>query len=133
MNEENELKDKKVDEGWKENVEKEKVEEPQDDQKASQAPQIEASFPIFVSGIAMQALMALGRIPDPRTGSTEKDLGQAKYLIDIVDILKEKTMGNLGDDESKLLDDVLYDLRIHFVEASKEKNDQEKTKDEKES
>lgn len=66
------------------------------------------------------ALQALGEIPNPLTGKAEKDLLQAKYSIDTLTLLKEKTKGNLEEGEAKILDEVLYGLRMRFVESTKE-------------
>ena len=65
------------------------------------------------------ALQALGEVPNPLTGKAEKDLLQAKYSIDILNLLKEKTKGNLEEEETKILDEVLYGLRMRFVKRTK--------------
>ena len=61
----------------------------------------------------------IGEIPNPETGKTEKNLPLAKQSIDIIEMLKEKTKGNLDPEEEKLLDIVLYDLRMKYVNALK--------------
>jgi hypothetical protein len=63
----------------------------------------------------MQALMALGEVPNPATGQPQADLEQARYLIDILGMLQEKTHGNLTSEESTLLEDLLYELRMKYV------------------
>lgn len=65
------------------------------------------------------ALVHLGAAPDPVSGEKKADLAQAKYTIDVLDLLKEKTSGNLTAQESNLLDDLLFDLRMRYLEAIK--------------
>ncbi|MFQ5665660.1 MAG: DUF1844 domain-containing protein [Candidatus Binatia bacterium] len=79
-------------------------------------PPVALSFSTFVISLSTQALAQLGEIPDPLNNQTAVDLGAAKQLIDILGILKEKTKGNLDQAESGLLDSILYDLRIKYVE-----------------
>lgn len=74
------------------------------------------SFSTFVLGLSTQALLHLGEIASPGSGAVERDLGAAKHVIDILGILKEKTRSNLEQSEEQLLDAVLYDLRIRYVE-----------------
>jgi hypothetical protein len=76
-------------------------------------------FMTFVLSLVSSAQVHLGLIPNPVTQKTESDLRAARQTIDILDILKEKTKGNLTNDEQRLLDYVLYDLRMKFVEMSK--------------
>jgi hypothetical protein len=81
----------------------------------------EISFSTFVIGLSTQALMHLGEIPNPLSGQVESALPVAKQMIDIIGILREKTRGNLDQGEEKLMEDVLYDLRMRYVEAVKKK------------
>ncbi len=76
----------------------------------------EINFPTFVISLCTQALAHLGEIPDPATGTISADLTGARQLIDILAMLQEKTRGNLDADESTLLEQALYDLRIKYVE-----------------
>lgn len=66
----------------------------------------------------MEALIALGDIPHPATNLQEANLEQAKYLIDILGMLADKTQGNLTPNESQLLEDAVYQLRMRFVEKT---------------
>lgn len=75
----------------------------------------EVTFMTFVLGLSTQALMHLGEIADPAQGSVAPDLPASKQVIDILGVLKDKTSGNLTDDETGLLDAVLYDLRMRYV------------------
>jgi hypothetical protein len=74
------------------------------------------TFSTFVLGLSTQALLHLGEIPNPMTHALERDLGAAKHVIDILGILQGKTRGNLETGEESLLDSVLYDLRMRYVE-----------------
>ncbi len=74
------------------------------------------TFSTFVLGLSTQALLHLGEIPNPMTRALEPDLGAAKHVIDILGILQEKTRSNLEPGEASLLDSVLYDLRMRYVE-----------------
>jgi hypothetical protein len=65
--------------------------------------------------------MHLGEIPDPITGKVASDFPVAKQMIDIIGMLGEKTRGNLDAGEQQLMEDVLYDLRMRYVEAVKKR------------
>lgn len=108
-------KNKKIDESWKDTVEKEKVEIPQEEEKFIP----EASFGFFVTTLGIQIAIALGEVPNPMTNKNEENLDQAKYLIDTLDMLKEKTQNNLSKEEQEVLDNLLYDFHIKYV-AKKE-------------
>jgi len=79
----------------------------------------EASFSLFVSSLVTQALFSLGEVENPFSKTIEQNLDQAKFTIDTLQIIKDKTSGNLTDDETKLLDTALYDLRMRYVEKSR--------------
>lgn len=76
-------------------------------------------FATFVLSLATSAQVHLGAIPNPSTGKQERDLGASKQTIDILGILEEKTKGNLSDEEGRLLQYVLHDLRLMYVDANK--------------
>jgi hypothetical protein len=82
-------------------------------------PALEINFATFLLSLSTQALAHLGEIPDPVNHNVQIDLGAAKQLIDIMGILKDKTKGNLDQGESALLDGVLYDLRLKYVERAR--------------
>lgn len=118
-----EQKEKKIDESWKETVEKEKHKEPQPQgqeqpDKETQIPEV--NFFNFVSSLSLQTLISLGEVENPFTSQKELNLAQAKFLIDTLDMLKEKTLGNLNDDESRLLESILYELKMKYVAKNKE-------------
>ena len=77
------------------------------------------TFSTFVLGLSTQALFHLGEIPDPITKQTTRDLVAAKQVIDILGVLREKTRNNLQAGEETLLDSVLYDLRMRYVELAR--------------
>lgn len=140
--------EKKVDESWKEQVEREKRLQPGGGEppprtggpsvsagrgaktraggaetagraapsgagRGKQAP--ETDFGFFLSSLSMQAMVALGEIPHPATNLAAENLEQAKYFIDLLGVLQEKTKGNLSQEEESLLDGVLYELRMKYV------------------
>ena len=78
----------------------------------------DVSFIAHVFHMASQAAMALGEIESPLTGKRETDLRSARFLIDIIEILEEKTRGNLDDDETRYINGVLADLRMKYVQKS---------------
>lgn len=90
-----------------------------------------ASFVNFLSTLATNAAAALGAMPHPATGKRSLDLDTGKYWLDVMAMLKEKTSGNLHDQESRLLDGILGDLRMQYVtlvRATEEKLKQEAAK-----
>ncbi|OGP98859.1 MAG: hypothetical protein A2W10_01245 [Deltaproteobacteria bacterium RBG_16_55_12] len=101
--------------------EKASQEEPREKKTAASAGLPEISFSAFVISLSTQALMHLGEIANPLSGKVETDIPVAKQLIDIIGVLREKTRGNLDSGEEKLMDDVLFDLRMRYVEAVKKK------------
>jgi len=74
------------------------------------------TFSTFVLGLSTQALLHLGEIESPLAGKVERDLVAAKDIIDVLGILREKTRNNLEQPEEHLLDSILYDLRMRYVE-----------------
>ncbi len=82
-------------------------------------PQI--NFSTFLMSLSTQALMHLGEIASPLSGKVEIDVPVAKQMIDIIGVLREKTRGNLDKGEDDLLEGILYDLRMKYVEAAKSK------------
>lgn len=78
-------------------------------------PAVEITFSGFVNGFAIQALMALGLMPDAASGVIVKNLAEARTMIDILAMLREKTAGNLSDEEDRMMEEMLYDLRMQYV------------------
>jgi len=102
---------KKVDESWKDAVEKEKKEKGDDSSFGPPEP----SFGFFVTTLAIQASIFLGVLENPATNKKEENLSQAKFIIDTLDMLKTKTAGNLNQEEANVLDNVLYELKMTYV------------------
>ncbi len=76
------------------------------------------SFAGFVISLATTAAVHFGDMADPNTGERqEPDLVAAHQMIDLISLLQAKTKGNLTDDEAKLVDDLLYELRMRYVQA----------------
>ncbi len=79
------------------------------------------SFPAFVLSLAHTAAVHFGDTPDPASGATmPQDLVAAKQMIDVLSLLEEKTRGNLTAEERQLLEQLLYELRMRFVEAQEQ-------------
>lgn len=126
--------DKRVDESWKEQVEKEKSQAaapppraagpqppaPGRDEPAPSRKAPSGEFGMFLSSLSMQAMMALGELPHPVTQERQEDLEQARYLIDILGMLQAKTQGNLTAEEGQLLEGLLYELRMKYVSKTRE-------------
>jgi len=78
-----------------------------------------ASFINFLSTLATNAAAALGAVPHPATGKRTLDLETGKYWLDVLGMVKEKTKGNLHPQEARLLDGLLGDLRMQYVQLVK--------------
>ncbi len=76
-------------------------------------------FATFVLSLSHSALVHLGDAPDPSGGPAKRDVAMAKQTIDLLAVLQEKTEGNLSGEEERLLDQVLYDLRMRYVEVAR--------------
>ncbi len=76
---------------------------------------MEATFSILTMSMASSAAMALGLAPNPQSGKIEKDKNMAKFNIDLLVMLQEKTKGNLSSDEQRFLESVISDLQVKFV------------------
>ncbi|MCB9481089.1 MAG: DUF1844 domain-containing protein [Desulfobacteraceae bacterium] len=75
-------------------------------------------FNTFIMSLNASALYNLGMIADPATGQKMKNISMAKQTIDIIAMLKEKTKGNLNDEEKNLIENILHDLRLMYVKES---------------
>lgn len=135
--------EKKVDERWKEEVERERHRaggeprstpapgapppEPPPNRARQPAPPTEAeepegpgepNFAMFLSSLSMQAMVALGELPLPGTNERHEDPTQARYLIDILGVLEQKTRGNLTAEEAQFLEGALYELRLRYAQKT---------------
>ena len=87
--------------------------------QAAQARRLPAaSFATHINSLVTQAFMAMGGMEDPRTKQRHLDLDVAKYHIDTLVVLEEKTKGNLTDDEKRLIDQGLYECRLQYVHVA---------------
>jgi len=93
------------------------AEEPEAPREEAELPDVD--FAGFLLSLATSAMAHLGEVPDPATGATTENLVAAKQMIDILSILQEKTKGNLEPDEDRLLDNLLYELRMKFLNKTK--------------
>lgn len=75
-------------------------------------------FATHILSLASSAFVSLGTVPAPSGETMETDLDTARYLIDVLGMLEGKTKGNLDESESKLLQSLIYDLRVAFVDAT---------------
>jgi Domain of unknown function (DUF1844) len=81
------------------------------------APEI--TFGTFIVGLSTQALVHLGELPDPHSNQRGQDLIAAEQLIDIIAMLENKTRGNLEPDEQTMLQTILFELRMKYVERAR--------------
>jgi hypothetical protein len=116
LDEKGELKEEK-EETAAEVKEEEKKEEPKEEE-ARQVPLPEVNFNSLIFSLSSSALLHLGEIADPQTGEKRKDIALAKHTIDTIAMLKEKTEGNLNEEEEKFLESILTDLRWRYVRAA---------------
>ncbi len=85
----------------------------------TQEQQNELLFMQLVMMFQGMALQNLGKVMNPMTNQIERNLEQAKNMIDILGMLDEKTKGNLNDNEQKLMEHVLFELRMNYVDELK--------------
>jgi hypothetical protein len=83
----------------------------------------EVTFTAFVMSLNTSALFHLGEISDPATGKKEQDLVLVKHTIDTLQLLEEKTKGNLTDEEQDLLRNALYDLKMRYVAKTSQQSE----------
>ena len=113
-----------VDDDWKARVqaEKEELERRRREKppEAASHPQSEGPVPpatleVLVSTLGMQAMMAMGLMPNPIDGKAEIHLDQAKHFIDTIAMLEQKTQGNRTSEETAVFDDLLHELRMSYL------------------
>jgi hypothetical protein len=80
----------------------------------------ERSLAALFMMLASSGVVALGHAPDPLTGQRQTDLVQAADAIDLLVLLREKTEGNRTSDESRILDELIYDLQLRYVHVTKQ-------------
>ena len=113
--------EKKVDENWKEQTETVKAKAaaipPAQPAAKSKPAETSKTFLSLVQSLGYQALMNLGEIPNPMTQQTELNPEGAKEAIDLLIALRDKTQGNLSDDEKKMLETLITQLQIKFSQS----------------
>ncbi len=77
------------------------------------------NFKSFTGSLYMSAVVSLGLVPDPITNEKRTNLPFAQETIEILKMLKEKTRGNLSEDENIFIDDCIYKLMLQYVEVAK--------------
>ena len=87
-------------------------------EQASSKP-FKIDFSTFIMSLTSSAFYHLGDIADPETGKTETNLPAVQQTIDMLIMLKEKTQGNLNEEEGKLLEQLIYELQMKFVAKTK--------------
>jgi len=91
------------------------------DEQSADQPESSVTFLGFIVSLAHTAAVHFGDVPDPVSGETiPANLPAAQQMIDILALMEEKTRGNLTAEERNLLDQILYELRLRYVEASKQ-------------
>jgi hypothetical protein len=90
---------------------------PEDKKDAAreQAAMPRVTFSTFILSLASTTLVQLGEVPDPESGKTETNLTLSRHTIDVLDMLRAKTQSCLDAEEKRLLDDILYELRLKYV------------------
>ncbi len=79
----------------------------------------EVTFSTFVMSLNTSVLFHLGELPDPESGEKVVNLDLARHAIDTLVVLEQKTKGNLSDEEAELMRNILYDVKMRFVNAAK--------------
>ena len=88
---------------------------PKEETPSPPLPQV--NFSSLILSLSSTAFLHLGEIPDPSTGEKKKDLALSKHVIDTIGMLKEKTEGNLTQEEKQLIENILTDLWLRYVKA----------------
>ena len=95
------------------------IEEQKKSSNEKEAASSQVDFPTFIMSLSSSAFYHLGDMPDPTTGKKELNLPAVQQTIDMLNMLKEKTKDNLKEDESKLLEQLIYELQVKYVAKSK--------------
>ncbi len=107
--------------------EEEAAAQPEPEQETQKEPpagepsgaKFQIDFSTFILSLTSSAFYNLGDMPDPLTGKTETNLPAVQQTIDMLSMLKEKTKGNLSEDENQLLEQMIYELQMKYVEKTK--------------
>ncbi len=117
-----------TDENWKEQaqLEKEKLKQHEKEKETAQSPESDppsgtlppADFTTLINSLLVQVFFCLGRISDPSGKNPQVNLDLAKHHIDMLEVLDEKTKGNLTEDENKKLALALHEARMQYVQIA---------------
>lgn len=119
-----------IDEDWKSQVQAEKEAAAKQEPGATAAPRADSTAPpddfpmppasleMLLSTLVTEAMIAMGQMPYPGTNESVVRHNQAKYLIDTIEVLREKTQGNVTAEETEMMDNLLHQLRLAFVSLS---------------
>lgn len=122
--------DKSVDESWKDSVAKDKEAaeaghgdscgcgHDHGDEHDHEHDEMQVDFFNYIASMGYQAMIFLGEVPNPMTQKSEPNIRQAKFLIDTIAMVREKTRNNLSAQEDQFLNGTLYELQMKFVEVS---------------
>lgn len=86
-------------------------------EEARTTDNLPVNFASFLVSLGSSALVHLGEVPDPQSGQHDRDLVLARHTIDLLALLQEKTKGNLDEDETRLLETLLFELRTKYLQA----------------
>ena len=95
-------------------------EEQTDSSKEKETEPFQIAFSTFIMSLTSSAFYHLGDMPDPSTGKKEVNLPAVQQTIDMLIMLREKTKGNLKEDEEKLVEQLIYELQVKYVAKTKE-------------
>jgi len=105
-----------VDDDWKAEARKEK--ERLAEETAKREPLPDPTFAELVNMIAIQAMVGFGGMAGPGGERIPPNLEIAKHYVDMLQVLEDKTKGNLSDDEKNLLDQVIYEVRMRYIQSA---------------
>lgn len=88
-------------------------------ESTAQSGELQMDFSAFILSLNASSMIHMGEIPDPHSMERTVNLPAAKHTIEILEIIEDKTQGNLDDTEKKLLEDILYNLRMKYMQNSK--------------
>lgn len=113
-----------IDEDWKSQVQAEREGLKEKEEESQPGPQADPAGPIpppslvsLVSSLGIQAMVAMGAMADPSTGKPRVKLDQSKHLIDMIQMLEDKTQGNRTQEETDVMEHLLHELRMAYVAA----------------
>ncbi len=86
----------------------------------------EIQFVQLIFSLKTSAIMQLGKIANPLTGKIERNLNEAKYTIDMLNMIKEKTKNNLAPDEEKIINDAVFELQMNYIDEVKKDKEEKK-------